>query len=276
MRLRPLCTLIFLAAALIWAHGTSNAEVINFADLQLNQGASLQGSVLRLTPAAPFSFGSAFVKKPVEIRTGFAFSSFFQFQISGGTGGDGFVFVLHSNPEGAQALGGFGGDLGYHDSARPPGVSPSIAVEFDTFQNPFDPAGEHVGIDTNGSTTSLVTAPAVLSGSSRFAWVDYAHGVLNVFLSETSDKPSTPLLFAAVDVPGIVGPQSFIGFTASTGGSTNNHDILEWSWTVVPEPSTFPLCAAGLAMLAGYSLWARRRTRPRSREAWLPPSGDTR
>jgi hypothetical protein len=270
MNPRLMLAQVFLAAILFCVHETSDATPIQFTDMHLNQNASLQGLLLRLTPAATFSFGSAFVKPPTPIGPNGSFSSFFEFQVSEGTGGDGFVFVVQSSPQGAQALGGFGGDLGYHDSARPPGISPSIGVEFDTFQNPFDPAGEHVGIDVNGSTTSLVTAPASIRGANRFAWVDYANGGIAVFLSDSENKPAAPLLAASlvgvVDFSSVFGPQTFFGFTAATGGLTDNHDILRWDLTV-PEPATLPFTMTGLLILAGF--WLRARARSMRRRAVL-------
>ncbi|KAH8064195.1 hypothetical protein JL721_8338 [Aureococcus anophagefferens] len=53
-------------------------------------------------------------------------------------GGDGLAFVVHKDPNGTAALGGFGGDLGYG------GIEASLAVELDMDYNP-DVAGAFAG-----------------------------------------------------------------------------------------------------------------------------------
>jgi len=60
-------------------------------------------------------------------------------------GADGIAFVLHNDSRGVGALGGGGGDLGYS------GISPSVAVEIDTYQNSIDPLQDHIAIDVNGN-----------------------------------------------------------------------------------------------------------------------------
>ena len=81
-----------------------------------------------------------------------SFSTFLQFQIthSGGIDpADGIVVVLQPVSSG---VGGVGGSIGNG------GVTPSVGVEFDTYQNSWDSNSNHVGIDTNGNLTSLVIA----------------------------------------------------------------------------------------------------------------------
>lgn len=47
-------------------------------------------------------------------------------------GGDGFAFVMHSDPNDTRALGGLGSSMGYG------GLRNSLAVEFDTWFNAED------------------------------------------------------------------------------------------------------------------------------------------
>ncbi len=48
--------------------------------------------------------------------------------------------------------------------------------------------------------------------------------------SQNSTKPATPLLTQTVNLKTTVGATAFAGFTASTGGLSLDHDILNWSW----------------------------------------------
>lgn len=67
-----------------------------------------------------------------------AFSTTFGYRIyreSPGILGDGFAFVLHQDPRGTSALGGFGGGLGVHAWSGRVAIYPSLAIEFDTCTN---------------------------------------------------------------------------------------------------------------------------------------------
>jgi hypothetical protein len=46
------------------------------------------------------------------------------------------------------------------------------------------------------------------------------------------------------------GRSAFIGFTSSTGGAFENHDILNWSYSDVPEPGSMLLAGLGLLVIA--------------------------
>jgi len=59
-------------------------------------------------------------------------------------------------------------------------------------------------------------------------WVDYAAGLLAVYLSATPTKPTAPLLTCKVDLVSLVGTQAHVGFTGATDGATNVHDIEAW------------------------------------------------
>ncbi len=47
---------------------------------------------------------------------------------------------------------------------------------------------------------------------------------------------------------------AWVGFTAATGGGTQNHDILNWSFQSVPEPTTLTFF-----VLVGAIVGSRRR-----------------
>ena len=245
--------------------GLSNAAPESFAGytMEMNGSATVVGGNLQLTPNITSQAGSAFVLSPFIVYANTSFSTYFQFVLNGGTGGaDGFVFILQNDPSGIDALGGLGGSLGYV------GISNSLAVEFDTYQNGGDPNNNHIGVNINGNVSSLATStviPDINSGSSLYAWIDYDGGenLLDIFVNTTNTKPIMPDLSHSVDLPGLVGSQAYIGFSAATGGLTNQHLIENWTYSV-SQPAPIPaLSEYGmiimLLVLAGSAVWMIRR-----------------
>jgi hypothetical protein len=151
----------------------------------------------------------------------------FSFRIYGAVGqsGDGFAFLWQNDPRGTAAIGGTGDQLGYA------GISPSAVVEFDVWQNTYDPGPNDVAITTNGQHTTALAhqfAPFGLDdGVTHYAWVVYEAAVhrVSVYLSNTSVRPSAALVSAAVDLYATVGSSAYIGFTAACGGSNDYHAI---------------------------------------------------
>ncbi len=130
-----------------------------------------------------------------------------------------------------------GGRLGYQ------GMRPSVAVFFDSESG----CGQKVGIAINGSSVdgcaAGVAPPFDLYGSPVTVWVAYdaASTTLQVFLAQDTNKPAAPLLAQTVDIRATVGPAAFVGFTAATGSSYMNHDLLNWRFTL---ETTLPRVAA--------------------------------
>lgn len=121
---------------------------------------------LRLTPSEPSKVGAVWHARPVAVFLGF--ETRFTFQITDISrtcnlvkdrqfstshhqscivhGGDGFAFVLHGAPAQSYTLGQPGEAQGYG------GIVNSIAVEFDTWYNPYlgDLFNDHVSVQTIG------------------------------------------------------------------------------------------------------------------------------
>jgi hypothetical protein len=255
----------------------TNATAINLTDfsdtsnLQMNGGAATvptsDGQVLRLTPASPDQSGSAFLKRSVSLGNDASFSTYFEFRMSNpggssdsdGPGADGLVFVLQ--PIANNILDGSGGSIDYGN------IKPSVGIELDTYDNGFPPDvnGNHVGVDLNGSLSSVASTPIpdrLNNGNSWYAWVDYDGTTQNlqVRLSESSVRPISPTLSSNTDVATVLGSTDiFPGFMSATGGGWENHDILSWVFVDNFEPigtsdvpevsSTLALLGLGLAAL---------------------------
>jgi hypothetical protein len=234
----------FASAAGLSVNGT--AAVVTTTD----------GRVMRLASASTFTGGSVFSTTALNAAD---FSAFFSFRFTnpGGIsaeGADGLAFVIQPVSSG---LGGLGGGLGYE------GISPSVAVEFDTFQNGWDPDNSHVAITQNGDVTSHLAlfstgSPKLQNGNQKFAWVDYNGTALEVRLSESSTRPASPVLTRVLNVPSILGTtNAFIGFTGATGSAFLNHDLIGFEYVTtfapiggVPEPSSVALLSSALVALA--------------------------
>ena len=201
------------------------------AGLTLNGNAVKSGSVLRLTDSNPAGgeAGSAFTNKRVVDPTK-SFHTNFKISMHDGSGtpADGMAFVVQRDPDGASALGGGGGDLGYS------GISPSLDVEFDLYDAGGEPFVPHVSIMKNGNTANhLAAASTGLYGAPRYVWVDYSAATqkVKVYVSDMSTKPASKLVSKRINLARLLGGSSRAGFTAGTGGEYATQDVLKWKLT---------------------------------------------
>jgi hypothetical protein len=200
--------------------------------------AYLSGAAIRLTDSGESLSGAAVFQRPISLSGGRSFSAFFAIDISNSawSTADGMAFVLQPS---STFNVSYGGGMGY---VGMPGSRPgSVAIEFDTFNNPgydaqngvsvpiFDPNNNHIGVDINGASQSVVTAnpPGSLVGSPWNVWVEYddAAGNLEVRMSKDMDRPAVPVLSYRIDLSQVIGSQVYAGFTASTGALHETHEI---------------------------------------------------
>ena len=227
--------------------------------LSLNGNWAVGNDAIRLTSSgASFQRSSAFREGLKQVPAGFMVT--FEFDITGQTngGGEGFAFVLHADQaQGPDALGGSGWGLGYGTSGPEPGITDSLAVEFDLWGT-MEPDLQSISIHTNGDqpnhpveSLSIGRAsidPAVIDlsdGQPHTARVRYLPGNLEVYL----DDLATPVLVVAYDLvnggsyldgspaPGlnlVNGTDAWIGVTASTDAmASQNLDVRDWRWNLL-------------------------------------------
>ena len=223
---------------LSWAVQPSsiNQNFVNFSGtsaLTFNGKAAVYGNVLRLTTNLANQVGSAFLSSPIPVGSDTSFTTRFIFRISGSAdGGDGMAFILQGNA--ATAIGAGGGGLGYG------GIAQSLAIEIDNYQGAGDPNANHMGILANGATTTHVATWNATwdleDGASHTAWVEYdgPANQLRVYAAQgiVTQRPSSPVMTASLDLPAFVGSQAWFGFSAGTGGVFNNQDVESWSLNV--------------------------------------------
>jgi len=111
-----------------------------------------------------------------------------------------------------------GEGLGY---AVTPTVVDAFHIEFDTYHNAIDPTlGNHVAITLNGDPTNhiLWTETPTLENN---AWHDIVLRIAGIHVTVLMDGVTV----IDADAPGLDFKGGYIGFTGSTGGSTNYHRI---------------------------------------------------
>uniref|UniRef100_A0A5B7BZ38 non-specific serine/threonine protein kinase n=1 Tax=Davidia involucrata TaxID=16924 RepID=A0A5B7BZ38_DAVIN len=196
---------------------------------ELSVPSSSSGTVIYNYPIAFFD---------PESNTTASFSTRFSFSINNinpTSFGDGLTFFL--SPDN-QTLGSPGGYLGLVNSSQLT-KNKFVAIEFDTRLDLHfnDPNDNHVGLDID-SLVSIKTADPLLqeidlkSGNMVNAWIDYENDQrkLNVFLSYSSSKPEKPLLMVDIGLSDYLKEFVYVGFSASTEGSTELHLIESWSF----------------------------------------------
>jgi hypothetical protein len=221
-------------------HDSISTNSIDLTGLVRQGNASIvnsPGPILRLTDATSETSAAWFGTKKA-VSSGFSTSFTFRITPTNGQLADGFAFVIQNATTGTGTLGttGLGGYLGYL------GIADSIAIEFDTFQNSDygDPSYTHVGIQSNGTGPNssnhnegiIHTTPVAATfadGASHVATITYDGTTLKVFL----DNNPTPVATVPVTLSTLLtldNGAAYVGFTGATGASSENADILSWTW----------------------------------------------
>ncbi len=225
-------------------------------------------NVLRLTINAPNQTGSAWFNSKQPVQNGF--STTFQFQFtnpSSTTPADGIAFVIqNSNLNAIGFTGGNGGAMGYgdHDSdtdlpTSGEGIANSLAIEFDTYQNGWDPPTSHVSRAelrhrkkylapwstlfigwAHSTLAGPIAAPSLLDGQVHKVTITYipppvgCEGSSCVSLHIIVDD--SDILPAGISVNldhllNLSNGNAYIGFTGATGGQNETQDIVTWTFT---------------------------------------------
>ncbi|KAF5191960.1 L-type lectin-domain containing receptor kinase VIII.1 [Thalictrum thalictroides] len=221
------------------------ASFSSFRNFTLLGDSYLRNGVVGLTKelgVPSSSSGSVICTSPVpffdsETNISASFSTRFSFSIKNinpSSYGDGLAFFVSPNN---YTLGSSGGYLGLVNSSSQLTNNKFLAIEFDTRLDPLfsDPNDNHIGLDIN-SLISVKTADVssrgidLKSGNSITAWIDYDNHfkILKVWMSYSSFKPENPVLSVDIDLSLHFQDFMYVGFSASTEGSTEVHLIQDW------------------------------------------------
>lgn len=276
-----LCSLaLFWTTALLLSLSLGAAPLlaqVTFLDFSDPTGLTFNGSattatngnsqkVLRLTAdgMAHVSGSTWFSSQQQSVSAGF--TTVFQFQITHtGQSADGFAFVIQNSTGegfGTAALGGSGGAIGY--GVPDPGdtgvaIPDSLAVEFDTFQNSWDPNANHIAVQSCGTApnsqdhtnplcalgiTSDLGGITLADGNVHTGIVDYdpgpdnTPGILRVFLD---DSFVPKLVINNINLSSLLtlnAGSAWVGFTGAAGDLTENNDVLNWTFTPATTQTT--------------------------------------
>ncbi|XP_059296343.1 L-type lectin-domain containing receptor kinase VIII.1-like [Lycium ferocissimum] len=232
---------------------------LTLSSLKLLGDAHLGNNTVMLTRdlAVPNSgAGKVLYSKPIRFRQPgidfpASFSTFFSFSVSNlnpSSIGGGLAFVL---TPGDELVGDAGGYMGILD-AKGTQIG-TIAVEFDTLMDVEfkDINGNHVGLDLNSMVSTQVgdlesIGVDLKSGDLVNSWIEYSgsNGEMNVFVSYSNLKPKEPFLSVSINIAEYVNDFMFVGFSGSTQGSTEIHNIEWWSFSSSFDASPKSLAAA--------------------------------
>jgi uncharacterized repeat protein (TIGR01451 family) len=230
-----------------------NAAVVSSGDAQ----------VLRLTPSLDGQVGSAWYATSLSLKSGFTTTFTFRLSNPRGIGpADGIAFVIQNGSfqangtSGSLAIGSpafsGGGAIGFQD------LTHSVAVEFDTFNNPgpgpnHDISGNEVGVQSCGAAANTADhafcnfglvdpsqgsfhPPITLAdGSVHTAAISYSPPDCNDCSGQLSITVDNQLVLSSAFNLSSLGldpsQDAFVGFTAATGAGEEDQDILSWSFT---------------------------------------------
>ena len=203
--------LALLAFSPLYAQYTTNGSAV-----QLNE------SCIRVTPATMTQVGSAFFDTPLDLSQPFSFSGTMYFGADD-AGADGMTFILSTNP---LEQGMSGGGIGYE------GISPSLIVEFDTWQNLEinDPVEDHMAIMSNGipnhnapeALAPLVILPNIEDNQEHCFTIMWDPSVPIFEATLSGDVITYNGDISALFPPGVA---VYYGYTGSTGGAVNEQRV---------------------------------------------------
>ncbi|ADC68950.1 legume lectin beta domain protein [Methanocaldococcus sp. FS406-22] len=207
----------------VWAEETYQTlyAPINTSQWIANGNATVSTNKLLLTPDDYNQVGSVWYYEPVNLSEDFVIE-YYAYLGDNPDGADGVTFTLQ--PNGLSEWGGAGGGLGYA------GITPSVAVEIDTWLNDFDyPATtDHIAIDVDGivnhtynNITFLTPNPYDLGNVEDGT----EHKVKIVWNATTKQLTvyfdGSQVLTWNKDITQILGTTAYFGFTGGTGGAKN-------------------------------------------------------
>ncbi|KAI9402521.1 hypothetical protein POPTR_001G283204v4 [Populus trichocarpa] len=183
--------------------------------------------------------------------------------------GDGLAFFL--GPEELPPLRFQGGSLGLlrNNQALNTTDNHFVAVEFDIFQNYFDPPGEHVGIDINSlkSENNITWLCDIRRGRRTDAWISYTSSTHNLSVAFTGYRNNTEemqFLSQIVSLRDYLPERVSFGFSASTGDLFAIHTLYSWDFSSsleIDDNVTSPIDPAAASPPNGGSLRNRKKNR---------------
>jgi gliding motility-associated-like protein len=231
-------------------------SILLFSSLHLNAQFHLNGnatqvsdSCFQLTAANNWEVGSIWFTEKIDLNVSFEVIMTMNFGCKDAQGADGIVFGFQPV---STTIGVGGGGIGFE------GVTPSIGIEFDTWQNTVynDPASDHIAIIRNGnlnhSSASTLAGPINASPTSSNIEDCNDHELKVNWNADTKEMNiwfdcELRLSYTGDIVNEIFSgdPEVFWGFTAATGGANNRHEVCFKYTTFLDAIDDVVICPGG-------------------------------
>ncbi len=207
---------------------------------KISYNATRQGdSCFQLTKSTGWQNGSVWSQTRINLSNDFKIYAKLNFG-NQSSGADGIAFVIQYL---GSNLGSAGGGIGFG------GISPSLGIEFDTYQNPFDPSYDHIALiedgnsDHQASPANTLQGPQIPLKTNGATVKDGKYYPVSIIWNSTT-KTITCEFNGVQKINKVVNLTKDIfkdsqyvywGFTSSTGGLNNNHYVCIDSFTVFYE-----------------------------------------
>jgi gliding motility-associated-like protein len=251
----PIRHLIFrrIHTPLFWACLSCFLPFSLFSQFHINSAATQSAErCWTLTPAQNTKNGSVWNEKKINLNESFEISADVFLGCQDANGADGIVFGLQPV---STSVGSTGGGLGFG------GVSPSLGIELDTWQNTSfgDPSFDHISIIKNGNldhaSGNTLAGPKPFPNNANIE--DCAYHDLYVVWNAKVKKleiywDCQVVLTHTGDIVKDIfngDPNVFWGFTAATGGSNNEQKICLKYNTFLDQIQDTTICVGGQVQL---------------------------
>lgn len=183
-----------------------------------------------LTEAVEHRNGAVWTNQKISFREDFTITA--EIYLGKNDGADGIALVFQDQH---NQLVGDGGALGYQ------GIDPSIAIEFDTYQNEdlADPASDHVAIHVNGvikEDKEFTEVDDLENGQYHPITLDW--DAMQQTLSLSLDNKE--ILTTEMPQDSVSDSLVHFGFTAATGAFTNEHKVRSITFSKKFDPPLTP------------------------------------
>ncbi len=190
----------------------------------------LGDSCFQLTNATTFKNGAIWSQNRIDLNQNFRIYAKLNFGTNSSGGADGIGFVIQYL---GSNLGSAGEGIGFG------GISPSLGIEFDTYENPYDPSYDHIALIKNGNSQHVTSPSNTLKGpniplKTNGATVKDGNYYPVAILWDAKTKTlickfnGVQKISHNIDLQKDIFKDSqyvYWGFTAATGGYTNNHYV---------------------------------------------------
>ena len=208
-------------------------------------------SCVQLTSATNGVSGSVWNETKINLNESFDVALQIFLGCKDADGADGIVFGFQPL---STSIGGAGGGIGFQ------GITPSIGIEFDTWQNDqfADPFEDHIAIIQNGNLSHLpgnnnnLAGPVSASASTGNIEDCAYHELLvrwnaNTLTLTVFFDCEERLSYTGNIVEEIFNgdPEVFWGFTSATGGANNRHEVCFSYTTFLDQLEDVVVCPGG-------------------------------